>query len=98
MRSASILIIEDHASLRTLMAQVLEDAGYEVYEATNGRQGLERFRTQPANLVITDLEMPEMNGLEVILELTRAFLDVKVIAMNECSAGRRSSSGFGRFF
>jgi CheY-like chemotaxis protein len=98
MRSASILIIEDHASLRTLMAQVLEDAGYEVYEATNGRQGLERFRTQPANLVITDLEMPEMNGLEIILELTRAFLDVKVIAMNECFAGRRSSSGFGRSF
>ena len=93
MRSASILIIDDHASLRTLLAQVLEDAGYEVYEAANGRQGLERFRTQPVNLVITDLEMPEMNGLEVILELTRAFLDVKVIAMNECSAGRRSSSG-----
>ena len=98
MRSASILIIEGHASLRTLMAQVLEDAGYEVYEAANGRQGLERFRTQPVNLVITDLEMPEMNGLEVILELTRAFLDVKVIAMNGCSAGRRSSSGFGRSF
>ena len=38
------------------------------------------------NLVITDLEMPEMNGLEVILELTRAFLDVKVIAMSGRSA------------
>ena len=88
MRSASILIIEGHASLRTLMAQVLEDAGYEVYEATNCRQGLERFRTQPANLVITDLEMPEMNGLEVILELTRAFLDVKVIAMSGRSADK----------
>jgi CheY-like chemotaxis protein len=61
------------------MAQVLEDAGYEVYEAANGRQGLERFRTHPANLVITDLEMPEMYGLEVILELTRAFLDMKVM-------------------
>jgi CheY-like chemotaxis protein len=65
---------------------VLEDAGYQVYEAANGRQGLEQFRAQPVNLVITDLEMPEMNGLEVILELTRAFLDVKVIAMSGRSA------------
>jgi CheY-like chemotaxis protein len=79
---ATILIIEDHASVRTLLARVLEDAGYQVYEAANGRQGLEQFRAQPVNLVITDLEMPEMNGLDVILELTRAFLDVKVIAMS----------------
>jgi CheY-like chemotaxis protein len=82
MRAATILIIEDHAAVRTLLARVLEEAGYQVYEATNGRQGLERFQAQPVDLVITDLEMPEMNGLEVILELTRAFLDVKVIAMS----------------
>jgi CheY-like chemotaxis protein len=83
---ATILIIEDHASVRMILARVLEEAGYQVYEAANGRQGLERFRAQPVNLVITDLEMPEMNGLEVILELTRAFLDVKVIAMSGHSA------------
>ena len=82
MRPTTILIIEDHTSVRTLLARVLEDAGYQVCEAANGRQGLERFRAQPVDLVITDLEMPEMTGLEVILELTRAFLDVKVIAMS----------------
>ena len=82
MRPPTILIIEDHTSVRTLLARVLEDAGYQVCEAANGRQGLERFRAQPVDLVITDLEMPEMTGLEVILELTRAFLDVKVIAMS----------------
>lgn len=82
MRSATILIIEDHEAVRTLLAQVLKDAGYHVYEADNGRQGLERFHAQPVDLVITDLEMPEMSGLEVILALTRAFLDVKVIAMS----------------
>jgi CheY-like chemotaxis protein len=86
MRPATILIIEDHASVRMLLAKVLEDAGYQVCEADNGRQGLERFRAQPVDLVITDLEMPEMNGLEVILELTRAFLGVKVIAMSGRSA------------
>jgi len=72
--------------VRMLLARVLEDAGYQVYEAANGRLGLEWFRAQPVDLVITDLEMPEMNGLEVILELTRAFLDVKVIAMSGHSA------------
>lgn len=79
---ATILIIEDQVSVRTLLTRVLEDAGYQVCEAANGRQGLERFYAQPVDLVITDLEMPEMNGLEVILELTRAFRDVKVIAMS----------------
>jgi CheY-like chemotaxis protein len=84
--AATILIIEDHTSVRMLLVRVLEDAGYQVFEAADGRQGLERFRAQPVNLVITDLEMPEMNGLEVILELTRVFLDVKVIAMSGRSA------------
>jgi two-component system response regulator (stage 0 sporulation protein F) len=84
-RRPTILIIEDHTSVRLLLARVLEEAGYQVFEAANGRQGLDQFRTQPVDLVITDLEMPEMTGLEVILELTRAFLDVKVIAMSGCS-------------
>ena len=82
MRPRTILVIEDDASVRVLLAQILEDAGYQTYEATNGREGLEQFRAKPMDLVITDLEMPEMNGLDLILELTRAFLDVKVIAMS----------------
>jgi CheY-like chemotaxis protein len=82
MRPRTILVIEDDASVRVLLAQILEDAGYQTYEAANGREGLERFRAKPMDLVITDLEMPEMNGLDLILELTRAFLDVKVIAMS----------------
>ena len=55
---ATILIIEDHASVRTLLARVLEDAGYQVYEAANGREGLEELRAQPVNLVITDVGCP----------------------------------------
>ena len=82
MKSATILIIDDQEPVRMLLKRVLEDAGYQVVEAANGRQGLECFRANPADLVITDLAMPEMDGLELILELTRAFLDVKVIAMS----------------
>ena len=82
MSLATILIIEDQASVRRLLVQVLEDAGYEVWEAANGRLGLEQFRAHPVDLVLTDLEMPEMNGLDVIVELTRSYIDVKVMAMS----------------
>jgi len=84
--SAAILIIDDDMPLRILVRQVLEDAGYQVCEAASGRLGLEQFHARPVDLVLTDLDMPELNGLEVIIALTRAFLDVKVIAMSGLSA------------
>lgn len=82
MRVATILIIEDQASVRRLLVQVLEDAGYQVWEAANGRLGIEQFRVHPTDLVLTDLEMPEMNGWEVIVALTRTYADVKIMAMS----------------
>lgn len=86
------MFIEDHASVRTLLAQVLNDAGYHVCDAANGRQGIQRFFKQPMELIMTDLEMPEMTGLEVILELTRTLSNVKVIAMSDTrqSRGRKN--------
>ncbi len=68
-----------------LLKRVLEEAGYQVPGAVNGRQGLELFRARPVDLVITDIAMPEMNGLDLILELTKAFPDIKVIAMSGAS-------------
>ncbi len=82
MSLATILIIEDQASVRGLLVQVLKDAGYQVWEAANGRLGLEQFRAHPVDLVLTDLEMPEMNGLDVIVELTHSYVGVKVMAMS----------------
>lgn len=79
---ATILVIDDQAPLRTLLRTVLERAGHEVTEAPNGRLGLAVYRGKPADLVITDILMPEMNGLDMILALTRAFLHVKVIAIS----------------
>lgn len=86
MKPSTILVIEDQASVRRLLVQILEEAGYQVYQAADGRQGLEQFQAQPVDLVLTDLEMPEMNGLDLILELTRTFLNVKVLAMSGHSA------------
>ena len=79
---ATILIIDDEEIIRVLLRSALEAAGYEVTEAANGRQGLELYRQRPTDLVITDILMPEMNGLDMLLELTREFLDAKVIAIS----------------
>jgi two-component system response regulator (stage 0 sporulation protein F) len=79
---ASILIIDDEDTIRKLLRAVLETEGYEVTEAANGRIGLEQYRQKPTDLVITDILMPELNGLDLLLELTRDFLDAKVIAIS----------------
>ncbi len=79
---ARILVIDDHESIRALLRLVLEGAGHMMKEAPNGRLGLALYRAQPTDLVITDLHMPEMNGLDLILELARAFLHVKMIAIS----------------
>ncbi len=79
---ATILVIDDQEPIRSLLRVALEGAGHEVLEASNGRLGLELYREKSADLIITDIVMPEMDGLELMLELTRAFLNVKVIAIS----------------
>ncbi|MEI8015468.1 MAG: response regulator [Nitrospira sp.] len=85
---ASILIIDDEEIIRALLRSVLEAAGYEVTEAANGRIGLELYRQNPRDLVITDILMPELNGLDMLLELTREFLRAKVIAISGAGEGK----------
>jgi len=82
MTRATILIIDDEEPIRALLRFALEAAGYEVVEAANGRQGLEQYRQRPTDLVITDIVMPELNGLDMLLDLTREFLHAKVIAIS----------------
>jgi two-component system response regulator (stage 0 sporulation protein F) len=79
---ATILIIDDEEIVRVLLRSALKASGYEVVEAANGRQGLALYRHRPTDLIITDIAMPEMNGLDMILELTRQFLHAKVIAIS----------------
>ncbi len=66
----------------------LEEAGYKVTEAANGRQGSELYRQRPADLVITDIVMPELNGLDMLIELTREFLHARVIAISGVGGGK----------
>ena len=86
---ATVLVIDDEAPVRALVRSALSSAGYEVMEASNGREGLALFRQCPPDLVIADIHMPELNGLDVIMELTREFLDVKVIAISGVAGYQR---------
>ena len=79
---ATILIIDDEEPIRALLRTTLESAGYQVMEAANGRVGLDLYRLKPTDLIITDIAMPELNGLELTLALTRQFLHAKVIAIS----------------
>ena len=79
---ATILVIDDQEPIRLLLRAALEGDGHEVLEAANGRLGLELYRKRPADLIITDIGMPEMDGHELMVELTRSFPSVKVIAMS----------------
>ena len=83
---ATILVIDDEAIIRTWLSTVLQSAGYAVQDASNGREGLRLYRQKPADLVLVDIMMPELNGLDTILELTREFLHVKVIAISGIAA------------
>ncbi len=79
---AKVLIIDDQASIRSLLRLVLEKEGHEIIEARDGPDGLAIYQRTPTDLVITDIRMPEMSGLDVILKLTCGFLDAKVIAIS----------------
>jgi len=77
-----ILIIDDEPQIRSMIRLVLERAGYSVVEAADGVEGIRRFRENPVNLIITDLIMPNKDGIGMIIDLKKEFPDVKIIAMS----------------
>jgi len=79
---ARILVIDDESDIRKFLEEILKSAGHEVILAADGREGMERHRTSPADLVITDLFMPNQEGLETIREFRTRFPEVAIIAMS----------------
>lgn len=79
---ARILIIDDDDQVRTLLRMILEREGHEVIEAPDGEVGVELYRKEPADVVITDIFMPEKEGLETIMDLRLEYPEVKLIAIS----------------
>lgn len=86
---ARILVIDDDRKLREVVRRALERAGHTVFEADDGRAGIQLYRGQGAELIITDIFMPERDGLETILQLRRENPGVKIVAI---SGGDQSGS------
>jgi DNA-binding response OmpR family regulator len=79
---ARILVIDDDEDVRTMLRRILEHDGHEVEEAANGAIGTRLFKANPADLVITDIIMPEKEGIETIRDLRREYKDVKIVAIS----------------
>lgn len=79
---ASILIIDDEPSVLRILRRMLEEAGHVVTEAPDGDVAFQQFQGQPADLVITDVFMPDMDGIELLVNIRRSFPETRVLAMS----------------
>jgi DNA-binding response OmpR family regulator len=92
---ARILLIDDDSEVRTMLRLTLIHFGHNVIEARNGKEGLELFKRANADLVITDILMPEKEGLEVLSELRKKQVSpVKIIAIS--GGGRQKARDYLR--
>ena len=85
---ARILVVDDLDYIRALARRTLELAGHEVAEAVDGGEALALYRRRPADVVVCDLVMPVLDGLETLRALRREFPDVAFVAMS--GAGSRA--------
>lgn len=77
-----ILVVEDDGAVRELLQEILERAGHEVIAAQNGKEAIALYKKSPADLMITNILMPEKEGLETIQELRREDSEIKIIAIS----------------
>ena len=89
---AKILVFDDEPSILLMLKKMLEKAGHEVDTALNGREGMELFEKNKPDLLITDIIMPEKEGLETILQLRKKYPELKIIAIS--GGGRIGPGGY----
>jgi DNA-binding response OmpR family regulator len=77
-----ILVVDDDDQFRNLLTEVLKRAGFQVAAASDGQEAMKLFQQRPAQLIVTDLIMPNKEGLETIIELRRSHPQVRIIAMS----------------
>jgi DNA-binding response OmpR family regulator len=92
---ARILVIEDEELARWTIRDILEAEGYQVAEAADGEEGLALQKARPADLVVTDIIMPNKDGVATIIEMRKAFPTLPIIAVS--GGGRTKNLDFLRF-
>lgn len=90
-----LLIVDDSASMRQMVSFTLKDAGYEVIAANNGKDALSKLGCGKVAMVITDLNMPEMDGLELIrqLRMTPGYKFVPIIMLTTEAQESKKQAG-----
>jgi two-component system, chemotaxis family, chemotaxis protein CheY len=81
-RATRVLVVDDNEDLRLSTKFLLEQAGYRVEVAANGREALEVQRQRPAQLLVTDLFMPDADGFETIERFRKEFPEVRIVAIS----------------
>jgi CheY-like chemotaxis protein len=89
---AQITIVEDDDNIRMLIRDILKLEGHHVFDAADGRAGVRSIYEHGVELVITDIFMPEQDGFELIMEMRRAFPNVKIIAISGDQLGPQFGS------
>ena len=91
----TILTVDDSASVRQMVGFTLERAGYAVMQAADGREALAKLSGAPAQLVITDLNMPNMDGLELIRQVRQApgYRFVPIVMLTTESEPQKKQAG-----
>jgi DNA-binding response OmpR family regulator len=84
-----VLVVDDEPSITDLVSLILTEKGYEVSIANDGKQGLKQFESVEPDLVITDIVMPDMEGIEFIKALVKKKKDIPVIVMSGNIVGRK---------
>ena len=78
----NILVVDDNQMMRKLIKNLFPGEEFEITEATNGMEGLDFVKQNPVDLIITDIVMPKMEGIELIMNLRRDFPKIKIIAIS----------------
>ena len=86
---AKILLVDDDPDIRALLKIMLKVRGHDVEESENGTLAVQAVNTQVFDLVITDLIMPDKEGIETIIELRKNHPEIKIIAMSGGGLGRQ---------
>ncbi len=85
-----VLVVDDDAGVRRELVYLLEDSGFDVASACHGLQALQHLGTIPFDVVVTDVYMPRMDGLDLIIALRRKYPDMRVVAIS--GGDRRGAS------
>jgi CheY-like chemotaxis protein len=85
-----ILVVDDNDDLRATIQALLQADGFDVAQAADGRAALAELRSRPADVVLTDLVMPDQDGIETIVELKKLYPHLKIVAMSGWTSAQGS--------